>query len=57
MTQLATDPLTLVHLAISLAAIATGLPVLGEHTDAVLREELALTPDELARLRAATVIA
>lgn len=28
MTQLATDPLTLVHLAISLAAIATGLPVL-----------------------------
>jgi len=28
MTQLATDPLTLIHLAISLAAIATGLPVL-----------------------------
>jgi hypothetical protein len=28
MTALATDPLTLVHLAISLAAIATGLPVL-----------------------------
>jgi len=28
MTQLATDPLTLVHLAISLAAIATGLLVL-----------------------------
>jgi len=28
MTTLATDPLTLVHLAISLAAIATGLPVL-----------------------------
>jgi hypothetical protein len=28
MTQLATDPLTLVHLAISLAAILTGLPVL-----------------------------
>ena len=28
MTQLATDPLTLVHLAISLAAIATGLPAL-----------------------------
>jgi hypothetical protein len=29
MTHLATDPLTLVHLAISLAAILTGLPVLG----------------------------
>ncbi|HEY2008783.1 MAG TPA: hypothetical protein VGH23_07340 [Rhizomicrobium sp.] len=28
MTELATDPLTLVHLAISLAAILTGLPVL-----------------------------
>ena len=28
MTQLATDPLTLVHLAICLAAIATGIPVL-----------------------------
>ena len=28
MTQLATDPLTLVHLAISLAAILTGVPVL-----------------------------
>ena len=28
MTQLATDPLTLFHLAISLAAILTGLPVL-----------------------------
>ena len=28
MTQLATDPLTLVHLVICLAAIATGLPVL-----------------------------
>jgi hypothetical protein len=28
MTQLATDPMTLVHLAISLAAILTGLPVL-----------------------------
>ena len=28
MTTLATDPLTLVHLAISLLAIATGLPVL-----------------------------
>ena len=28
MTTLATDPLTLVHLAISLAAIVTGLPVL-----------------------------
>ena len=28
MTHLATDPLTLVHLAISLAAIAIGLPVL-----------------------------
>jgi hypothetical protein len=28
MTQLATDPLTLVHLAISLAAVLTGLPVL-----------------------------
>jgi hypothetical protein len=28
MTTLATDPLTLVHLAISLAAILTGLPVL-----------------------------
>src|SRR5665213_1455741 len=28
MTTLATDPLTLVHLAICLAAIATGLPVL-----------------------------
>ena len=28
MTQLATDPLTLVHLAISLAAILIGLPVL-----------------------------
>ena len=28
MTTLATDPLTLVHLAISLAAIAAGLPVL-----------------------------
>ncbi len=28
MTTLATDPLTLIHLAISLAAIATGLPVL-----------------------------
>lgn len=28
MTQLATDPLTLVHLAISLAAILTGFPVL-----------------------------
>ncbi len=28
MTQLATDPLTLVHLAICLAAIITGLPVL-----------------------------
>jgi hypothetical protein len=29
MTHLATDPLTLVHLGISLAAILTGLPVLG----------------------------
>jgi len=29
MTQLATDPLTLIHLAISLAAILTGLAVLG----------------------------
>ena len=28
MTQLATDPLTLIHLAISLAAILTGVPVL-----------------------------
>ncbi|HEY1876191.1 MAG TPA: hypothetical protein VGG66_01935 [Rhizomicrobium sp.] len=28
MTHLATDPLTLVHLAISLAAIVTGIPVL-----------------------------
>jgi hypothetical protein len=28
MTQLATDPLTLIHTAISLAAIITGLPVL-----------------------------
>jgi hypothetical protein len=28
MTQLATDPLTLTHLAISLAAILTGIPVL-----------------------------
>ena len=28
MTSLATDPLTLIHLAISLAAIAIGLPVL-----------------------------
>ena len=28
MTTLATDPLTLIHLAISLAAIATGVPVL-----------------------------
>ena len=31
-------------------------PLLGEHTDDVLREELALTPAELARLRAASVI-
>jgi crotonobetainyl-CoA:carnitine CoA-transferase CaiB-like acyl-CoA transferase len=31
-------------------------PLLGEHTDAVLRDELAITPDELARLRAASVI-
>ena len=31
-------------------------PMLGEHTDDVLREKLALTPDELARLRDAAVI-
>jgi crotonobetainyl-CoA:carnitine CoA-transferase CaiB-like acyl-CoA transferase len=34
-----------------------GPPQLGEHTDTVLREELELTPDDLARLRAASVIA
>jgi len=39
MTQLATDPLTLVHLAISLAAILTGLPVLA----AMLRGETPVT--------------
>ena len=32
-------------------------PILGEHTDTVLREELELTVGELARLRAAAVIA
>jgi crotonobetainyl-CoA:carnitine CoA-transferase CaiB-like acyl-CoA transferase len=31
-------------------------PTLGEHTEAVLREELGLTDDELARLRDAQVI-
>ena len=39
MTHLATDPLTLVHLAISLAAILTGLPVLG----AMLKGKMPIT--------------
>jgi crotonobetainyl-CoA:carnitine CoA-transferase CaiB-like acyl-CoA transferase len=32
-------------------------PLLGEHTDAVLREALDLTADDVTRLRAASVIA
>jgi hypothetical protein len=39
MTTLATDPLTLIHLAISLAAIVTGLPVLS----AMLRGQTPVT--------------
>jgi crotonobetainyl-CoA:carnitine CoA-transferase CaiB-like acyl-CoA transferase len=35
----------------------TRMPWVGEHTDEVLREELDLTDDELARLRAAGAIA
>ena len=46
---------------IKMSAVAEGpetrVPWLGEHTDAVLHEELALTDDEIAELRAAGVIA
>jgi len=37
-------------------AVRTAPPTLGEHTDAVLRKDLGLTPEVIARLREQRVI-
>jgi len=38
-------------------SIRTPGPLLGEHTDSILRERLQMTADEIAALRAAGVVA
>ena len=55
------DPFVLPGNPVKMSNVAEGpetrMPWLGEHTDAVLADELGLTADELARLRAIHVIA
>jgi crotonobetainyl-CoA:carnitine CoA-transferase CaiB-like acyl-CoA transferase len=50
-----TQPVLIPGLPVKFADVAEGpesrVPWLGEHTDAVLADELGLTPDELSALR------